>query len=288
MRIRDTRAKRDDRNASSLAVRLVDFTASREGGLIYHRRIIYHRKRQSSLSLSLSLPPRFPSNLHTPPWKLSAGCLPWLCVSLAGTQFRNAGTWRETMRRTMSRVDNAVLKISRRRLPKSFGAFLQQNRTASSIRPRNTAMCLTTISDVTWRRLMHSWRKPRIRRRLFFFIFYRERKLLWIFQITIDCACVTHAVSLFMRREFLWIFVDSLCATHPSLSFHTEKASPNFSFFFFSFLFLRICRRLRVRDAFFKSFYTKKVHLNFVSFFYLLQKLYILSEYIFSTSLCYL
>lgn len=133
----------------------------------------------------------------------------------------------------MSRVDNAVLKISRRRLPKSFGAFLQQNRTASSIRPRNTAMCLTTISDVTWRRLMHSWRKPRIRRRLcFFFIFYRERKLLWIFQIAIDCACVTHAVSLFMRREFLWIFVDSLCATHPPLSFHTEKASLNFCFFF--------------------------------------------------------
>ena len=55
MRTRETRAKRDDRNASSLAVRLVDFTASREGGLIYHRRIIYHRKRQSSLSLSLSL-----------------------------------------------------------------------------------------------------------------------------------------------------------------------------------------------------------------------------------------
>lgn len=59
MRIRDTRAKRDDRNASSLAVRLVDFTASREGGLIYHRRIIYHRKRQSSLSLSFS-PSSFP------------------------------------------------------------------------------------------------------------------------------------------------------------------------------------------------------------------------------------
>lgn len=63
MRTRETRAKRDDRNASSLAVRLVDFTASREGSLIYHRRIIYHRKRQSSLSLSL--PPRFPCNLHT-------------------------------------------------------------------------------------------------------------------------------------------------------------------------------------------------------------------------------
>ena len=183
----------------------------------------------------------------------------------------------------MSRVDNAVLKISRRRLPKSFGAFLQQNRTASSIRPRNTAMCLTTISDVTWRRLMHSWRKPRIRRRLCFFYFLQRKKASLNFPNCHRlCVCDPCCKSFYAKRVSL-NFRRFSVRDASSFIFSYRESFSEFLFFFF-----RICYWVRVRDAFFKSFYTKKVPLNFVSFFYLLQKLYILSEYIFFTSLCYL
>lgn len=182
----------------------------------------------------------------------------------------------------MSRVDNAVLKISRRRLPKSFGAFLQQNRTASSIRPRNTAMCLTTISDVTWRRLMHSWRKPRIRRRLCFFLFFTEKESFFEFSKLPSTVLAIGCKSFYAKRVSL-NFRRFSVRDASSFIFSYRESFSEFLFFFF-----RICHWMRVRDAFFKSFYTKKVPLNFVSFFYLLQKLDILSEYIFFTSLCYL
>lgn len=166
----------------------------------------------------------------------------------------------------MSRVDNAVLKISRRRLPKSFGAFLQQNRTASSIRPRNTAMCLTTISDVTWRRLMHSWRKPRIRRRLCFFYFLQRKKASLNFPnchrlCVCDPCCKSFyakRVSLNFRRfsvrdassfifsyresfsEFLFFFSGSVtecaCAMHSLNPFIQKK------FLWILFRFFTYCR----------------------------------------------
>lgn len=98
----------------------MDFTTASlaERGLIYHRPIIYHRKRQTSF------PP--PRQLHVSGKTFGRVVASPVCFSstegegergggiLSIQGRRRVGTWRETMRRTMSRVSTMLSSKSLR------------------------------------------------------------------------------------------------------------------------------------------------------------------------------
>lgn len=140
----------------------MDFTTASlaERGLIYHRPIIYHRKRQTSF------PP--PRQLHVSGKTFGRVVASPVCFSSTegeggkgGGDSLDSGTaqgghvTRNNEANNESGLDNAVLEISPRRLPKSFWPFLRR---APYIRPRNfSPLSLYTvhIRRYIWRRLMH-------------------------------------------------------------------------------------------------------------------------------------
>lgn len=137
--IRWKRRNRDDNIAN------MDFTTASslaERGLIYHRPIIYHRKRQTSF------PPPLPRQLHISGKTFGRVVASPVCFSSTGGEEGGVGegvsldsgtargghVTRNNEANNESGLDNAVLEISPRRLPKSFGPFLRR---APYIRPRN-------------------------------------------------------------------------------------------------------------------------------------------------------